>query len=196
MPVTTTRQKILAHLKKNRLASAQEIARALHVTPADARHHLGILAADGRVTAVGQRGKGRGRPVKMYGLSGALAGDNLPGLLDAVLAEWLGGLSPSKREQALGAVAGRLGTPPEGERVPLMRRLAATVERLNQLHYQARWEAGAEGPRIILGQCPYAAVIGNHPELCRMDMSLLEGMLDTQVEQRVKLGPMCIFLVG
>jgi predicted ArsR family transcriptional regulator len=67
---------------------------------------------------------------------------------------------------------------------------------LNQLHYQARWEAGAEGPRIILGQCPYAAVIGNHPELCRMDMSLLEGMLDTQVEQRVKLGPMCIFLVG
>jgi predicted ArsR family transcriptional regulator len=196
MSVTTARQKVVAYLRKNRLASAQEIARALRVTPADVRHHLGILAADGRVTAVSQQGKGRGRPVKLYALSGALAGDNLPGLLDAVLAEWLDGLPSSKQEQALGSLAKRLGNPLKGELVPLMRRLALTVGKLNQLHYQARWEAGAEGPRIILGQCPYAAVIGKHPELCQMDASLLEDMLEVPVEQRVKLGPMCVFLVG
>lgn len=196
MPVTTARQKILIYLKKNRLASAQDIARALRVTAADARHHLGILGSDGRVTVVSQRAGGRGRPVKLYGLSGALAGDNLPGLLEAALEEWLGGLPPSKREQALASLAGRMGGAAGAESVPLMRRLASTVERLNQLHYQARWEAGAEGPRIILGQCPYAAVIGRHPELCQMDAALLAGLLDAHVEQRVKLGPMCGFLVG
>ena len=64
MAMTTARQKVLAYLKKNRLASAQEIARALHVTPANARHHLRILAADGRVTVVSAGGEGRGRKGK------------------------------------------------------------------------------------------------------------------------------------
>jgi predicted ArsR family transcriptional regulator len=196
MPVTTARQKVLAYLKKNRPASAQEIARALRVTPANVRHHLGILAADGRVAVLSQRSEGRGRPVKLYGLSGVLTGDNLAGLLDSALAEWLDGLSPSKREQAMSAVAKRMGGLPMGESLPMAKRLASTVEKLNQLHYQARWEAGAEGPRVILGQCPYAAVIGKHPELCGMDASLLELGLGVPVEQRAKLNPACVFLVG
>jgi predicted ArsR family transcriptional regulator len=196
MPVTTARQKVVAYLKKNRLASAHEIARALLVTPANIRHHLGILAADGRVAVVSERKDGRGRPVKLYGLSGALAGDNLAGMLDAALAEWLGGLSPSKREQAMRSVARRVGENLTGEAVPLMKRLAFSIEKLNELHYQARWEAGAEGPRVILGQCPYAAVIAKHPELCQMDAAILESALGTHVEQRIKLRPACMFLVG
>ena len=181
MAMTTARQKVLAYLKKNRLASAQEIARALHVTPANARHHLRILAADGRVTVVSAGGEGRGRPVKRYGLSAALAGDQLPALLGAVLDEWLGGLSPSKRGQALRSLAERVGGTPRAESAPLMRRLASAVERLNQLHYQARWEAGAEGPRILLGPCPYAKVMAAHPELCTMDTALLELLLERPI---------------
>ncbi|MBI3175649.1 MAG: helix-turn-helix domain-containing protein [Chloroflexi bacterium] len=183
MTMTTARQKVLAYLKKNRLASAQEIARALHVTPANARHHLRILAADGRVTVVSAGGEGRGRPVKHYGLSAALAGDQLPALLGAVLDEWLGGLSPSKREQALRSLAERMGGTLQSESAPLMRRLASAVERLNQLHYQARWEAGAEGPRILLGPCPYAKVIAAHLELCTMDTALLEILLERPILQ-------------
>ncbi len=196
MAVTTARQKVLAYLKKNRLVSAHEIARALNVTPANARHHLGILAADGRVTVISQRREGRGRPVKLYGLSNALAGDNLPALLDAVLEEWLDGLHPSKREQAMRSVAKRMGENLKGEALPMAKRLALMVERLNPLHYQARWEAGAEGPRLIFGQCPYAAVIGKHPELCLMDAAILEMVLGTHVDQRVKLNPACVFRVG
>lgn len=198
MAMTTARQKVLAYLKKNRLASAQEIARALHVTPANARHHLRILAADGRVTIVSAGGEGRGRPVKRYGLSAALAGDPLPSLLGSVLDEWLGGLSPSKREQALRSLAERMGGAPQAESAPLMRRLASTVERLNQLHYQARWEAGAEGPRILLGPCPYAKVMATHPELCTMDAALLDTLLGRTVtplkRNEAALPGMCPFL--
>ena len=86
--------------RKTRSASAGEIARALDVTPADVRHHLGVLVSDGLVTVTGDRREGRGRPVKLYGLSSALTGDNLAGLLDAALREWLDSLNETERANA------------------------------------------------------------------------------------------------
>ncbi len=86
MPIST-RQKILDYLKRNRSVSSRELARALHMTPANARHHLGVLAADGRVEVASQRRAGRGRPEKVYRLSGTLVGDNLSALADAILTE-------------------------------------------------------------------------------------------------------------
>ncbi len=63
------------------------VARVLQMTPANARHHLGILAADGRVEVISQRQGGRGRPEKVYRLAGTLVGDNLSVLADALLTE-------------------------------------------------------------------------------------------------------------
>ena len=196
MPVTTSRRRVLAYLRKTRAASADEIASALDVTPADARHHLGILVGDGLVTVTGDRREGRGRPAKLYALSSALAGDNLPGLLDAALSEWLGPLGEAERSEALRSLARRVGEAWAGEWPSMAKRLSRTVERLNKLHYAARWEAGAEGPRVILGQCPYAAIIAKHPELCQMDAGMLELALQSGVEQKAKLHPACIFHVG
>jgi len=65
--------------------------------------------------------------------------------------------------------------------LPITKRLARLVEKLNEMHYQARWEAGAEGPRVIFGRCPYAKVIEGHPEICKMDASLLEKALGRPV---------------
>jgi predicted ArsR family transcriptional regulator len=82
-----------------------------------------------------------------------------------------------------------------------MRRLVSVVERLNGMHYQSRWEAGAEGPRIVLGHCPYAAVISKHPELCQMDAGLLTKLLGGDVRQTAKLEigagglPYCVFVL-
>jgi predicted ArsR family transcriptional regulator len=189
----TTRQKILDYLKRNRTVSSRELARTLHMTPANARHHLGILAADGRVEVVSQRRGGRGRPEKVYRLAGTLVGDNLSMLVDALLTE----ASAKVEMEALGKrIAGEGAVPGQ----PLMRRLASTVDRLNAMHYQSRWEAGAEGPRIVLGHCPYAAVIANHPELCQMDSSLLARLLGGGVRQTAKLEkgagglPYCAFV--
>ena len=150
------------------------------MTPANARHHLGILAADGRVEVVAQRQVGRGRPEKVYHLAGTMLGDNLSVLVDALLSEAGGQVEMET-----------LGKRIAGDDVisdqPLMRRLASTIERLNGMRYQARWEAGAEGPRIILGHCPYKAIIAEHPELCQMDTALLAELLQDRVSQTVKL---------
>ena len=65
--------------------------------------------------------------------------------------------------------------------LPMNRRLALLIEKLNEMHYQAKWEAGAGGPRVILGRCPYARVIESHPEICTMDAALLKNAMARDV---------------
>ncbi len=153
----------------------------MQMTPANARHHLGILAADGRVEIISERQGGRGRPEKVYRLAGTLAGENLSVLADAFLVE----AGENVDMEAIGIrIAGESATAGQ----PLMRRLATTIDRLNTMHYQARWEAGPEGPRIILGRCPYAAIIHAHPELCEMDLALLSELLGGKLTTNGKAG--------
>lgn len=198
----TTRLRILEYLRKQQAASAHELSRVLGLTRANIRHHLAVLESSDLVEMVGQNRERRGRPVNIYGLSRRVLGDGLDELSSALLAEWLSGLPEEEQEAGLRSVAGRLGRGfgrPEAS--PLPGRLTATVRFLNGLHYQARWEAGAAGARLILGHCPFAAIIERHPELCRLDAFLLADCLGQKVEQIAKLEragqglPQCIFLV-
>lgn len=185
--MTTTRQKILEHLNKVRAASAQELARSLETSPANIRHHLSLLAADGRIEMLSTRKRyGKGRPEKLFSLSRLAQGNNLPRLASALLSEGGAALQPE-------ALAARmLGSEPFPVGPPA-RRLAALVKCLNEMSYRARWEAGPEGPHVILGLCPYAAIIDQHPELCKVDQALIRRMLGGRVEQLAKLAPACIF---
>jgi predicted ArsR family transcriptional regulator len=187
-----TRQRILNHLKKTRDATAKEIARALNLSAPNVRYHLSVLGSDGRVEVVPKsKQDARGRPEKYYSLSQAALGDNLPALTDALL-------SQVGSTVAWTTIAHRLIDPIEASNLPAVARLRVLVEKLNQMRYQSRWEAGAEGPRILFERCPYVAVIEEHPELCQMDASLLSDYLGMEVRQlgRIeKTQGMCIFAV-
>jgi predicted ArsR family transcriptional regulator len=176
----TARQKVLAHLNKTRAASAREIARALKMSAPNVRHHLGILTSDGRLEVISfhQRG-GRGRPEKIYSLSQSALGDNLSVLADAML-------SDKVNVYALGKLIAQSHGLVGFANQPLPKRLSLLVEKLNEMHYQARWEAGAEGPRVIFGRCPFAKIIENHPELCKMDTAMLDASLGRAVIQLQK----------
>jgi DeoR family transcriptional regulator, suf operon transcriptional repressor len=176
----TARQKVLAHLKKTRAASAWEIARALNMSAPNVRHHLSVLCSDGRVeiSAINNR-EGRGRPEKMYSLSQAALGDNLSVLADALLNEKINFEAVGERIAQSHELVGFTNQ-------PMPKRLSLLVEKLNEMHYQARWEAGAEGPRVIFGRCPFAKIIESHPELCKMDVSMLEMSLTRPIVQSAK----------
>ena len=190
----TARHKVLAYFHKTRAASTREISRALKMPAANVRHHLRVLAADGRleVTSTRQR-EGRGRPEKMYSLPHATLGDNLAALADALLAEL-----NSKLEME--ALAKHLAGETNSASQPIAKRLNLTVEKLNQMNYHAHWEAGSTGPRMIFGYCPYAAIIKKHPELCKMDKFLLQELLGSSAEQISKIGTdgssVCVFIMG
>jgi predicted ArsR family transcriptional regulator len=207
--MSTSRQKILAYIRKHQAASAADISRALEMSQANARYHLAHLEANGLIEVTGQqRGEGRGRPVQFYGLSRHTLDDNVALLASVLLEEWLTNLPPKKQEEHLCALAKRMArggstsnSTAGGQNAPFPRRLAQAVERLNEMHYQARWEAGVLGPRIILGYCPYTRIIGRHPELCQVDALLLEEYLGFAIRQSAKLQasakgqPFCEFLV-
>ncbi len=195
------RQRFLAYLQKNHTASAGELARGFSVTPADARHHLKVLKSEGLVEVVElKRGGGKGRPIKVYGLSRLARGDNLQPLVDALLKEWIGTKTRAETDPALERLADHLmGTTIQNDRDPLARKLAHCINHMNKMNFHSRWEAHASGPMIIFESCPYESVIGTHPELCLLDKKLLERNLGGRVEQLAKLEkgsrniPVCVF---
>ena len=194
MSVTNSRHKVLAYLTRTRTASVHEISRALKMSAANVRHHIRVLVSDGRVELASVREReGRGRPEKVYSLPRAVLGDNLSALADALLTE-------ADSRVRVEALAKRLVGESNFASQPIVKRLNLVVEKLNQMNYHARWEAGPEGPRIIFGHCPYAAIIEKHPELCRMDVAMLKDLMGQSAEQLSKIGRdkslSCVFVMG
>jgi predicted ArsR family transcriptional regulator len=200
--VKTTRQLITDFLRTKRTASVREMSRALRVTAADIRHHLSILTEEGVVVVAGQEPvRGKGRPTQLYGLAGELTRNNYDNLADALLDTLLYGKTSREADEAINRTAEVLAGPKPAVRNP-GQSLMRTVDRMNALHYQARWEARPDAPRVILGHCPYAALLQDHPELCRMDERLLENLLGVPVTQTSCREPtsqglhQCVFVVG
>ena len=191
MPAVTSRQRILNYLKKQHPASAAQIGHALNMSAADVRHHVSILLDDGRLARISEkRGSGRGRPVNLYGLSEKSLGDNFPPLTGVVLDELLKKLSPARRAAVIKAIAAKLALQ-FGELDPslsMAKRLEVVIDQLNKHYYQARWEAGPQGPRILFAHCPYATIIKDHPELCQMDEALLGERMGVPARQLAKIG--------
>lgn len=190
----TARQKVLGYLTKNRTASAREISRSLKMSAATVRHHLRVMVADGRLELSFVRGRDRrGRPEKVYSLPGSALGNNLSVLSDAVLAE-------AGSAVRMDAVAKRLAGEANFSDQPMAKRLSLTVDKLSSMNYHARWEAGPQGPRLIFGHCPYAAILEKHPELCQMDEALLKELMGDSATQLFRIGKdgssMCVFALG
>jgi predicted ArsR family transcriptional regulator len=186
---TTARQRVLRHLAQHAGASARQIARALGMKPPAVRHHLSVLRADGRVAVHPRAGKsGRGRRPLSYRISERILGDNLAMVADVLLKARATGPRPrtDRIVQVLAkGLVDRIGALASGASATA--RLAQLVAAMNALHYHARWEAGAEGPRLLLGHCPYAAIIDSHPELCLMDAGAVSEIMGAQARQTAKI---------
>jgi predicted ArsR family transcriptional regulator len=130
-------------------------------------------------------------------------GDNLALVADSLLDAWRPGADLPREGGVAAALArgllGQLGPP--RNRLPATLRLVELVRALNGAHYQAHWEAGAEGPRILFGHCPYAAIIARHPELCEMDRLALGEHMHADAAQLAKINPtalgasQCVFVL-
>jgi predicted ArsR family transcriptional regulator len=197
-----TRRRILNYLDANHLVTARELSRVFGMTAANIRHHLTHLVESGLVEVVGQRGSGgRGRPILVYGLTIKALGEELDLLADALLQELLSGRSEAQTRLQLRRIAIRMVGAEPDQGGNLTQRLYETVRRLQSMQYDAHWEAHAEGPRIILSSCPFAALKERHPAICQLDRQVLNVLLGETVEQvavrsRTIEGPrQCIFQV-
>ncbi len=172
------------------------------MSAATVRHHLGVLMADGRIVtdATIRPASVRGRPRKLYRLTDSMWGDNLAMLSDVLFEPWLrSGPSQTDLMTLADGLRERMG--PIDEKLTATKRIEQLIGKLNKAHYEARWEAGAQGPRILFGRCPYAEIIDEHPYLCDMDRFLLGGAMNADVEQRAMIrrktgeSDRCIFVL-
>ena len=193
----TSRRRVLEYVQAHYPVTAADLSQALHMTEANARHHLAILQGRGLMQPAGLRlPQGKGRPSQLFMPSEKTLGNNLDQLAAALLETIENQGEPADQEAALRTLAARIARPgsasvrtTEKSSQSLTYRLTNAVKQLNQLHYQARWEAWRGAPRLILGHCPYVAIIHQHPMLCRMDAYLLEELAQAHAQQTSKLTP-------
>jgi predicted ArsR family transcriptional regulator len=188
-----TRQRILDFLEARGSVTTQQLAKAFGMTAQNVRRHLQILERRQLVTASHQPAAGRGRPQTSYALAAQSQPNNLAGLASALLH----GLPDAELRRAGERLIGDTSL----QRGQITQRLVGAVKALAPLGYKPRWEASPNRPEVVLGHCPYAAIIEEHPELCKMDAAILHNLLGADAEQISKLQPgpqgtlQCAFLV-
>jgi len=177
----TTRYRLVEYIREKKIASAAELARVFKITAADARHHLASLEDEGVVIVVGTRAQGRGRPTQLYRLTRDINRHHLDALTSAVLNVWLAGVTEAEQDGALNKIAAYLTAGCNHPGGNLTQRLAYAVRHLNEMNYLARWEAHIEAPRILINHCPYALMVSDHPETCRIDEFVIKNLVDQPV---------------
>ncbi len=188
----STREALLAYLKKHPGATVREMARALGMTSANVRHHLSALLAQGLVVAEREEGTPqRGRPARRFYLTDKAFPPHLEYLTRALL-EHL-----RHRGIPISALCPFFcgSSPDEG---PLRKRLEHALAFFRERSYQPRWEAHREGPRILFERCPYGLLTRDFPELCQLDREALAYLLDVPVRP-VQVGPgrpACVFALA
>jgi DeoR family suf operon transcriptional repressor len=183
-----TRQQIIALLEKRASLTAADLSHLLDRTIANVRHHLAILIDEGVVAIAGKRAdQKRGRPVIVYALATQTRLHNLDKLASTLLSEALDIYQYERQEVLLEKLACNLAGPDNNGKKTQVEKLNHANQVLNSMNYQARWEARPEAPRITFRHCPYVSILAEHPELCKMDVLLLEKLLTAQVILTEKL---------
>ena len=198
----TARQKILNFILEQQSTTVEELSKVFQVTPANIRHHLSILIGQGSVKIIGLKPASfRGRPAQIYSCTQQSDQNDLDQLADVLFTNILENCSLCETETTLKKIAGQLVLKYPIDANNPTRRLYSSIRILNHMNYQAHWEAHVENPRIMLGHCPYGAILEHHPQMCQMDGYILEALLDAPVKQVEKLAlnlkglQQCVFLL-
>jgi predicted ArsR family transcriptional regulator len=176
----TTRQQIIEYLKRNKTATTRELGHALSTTQANIRHHLSNLQLEGIIETAGEStSRTPGRPRKIFTLTSESHSHNF----DLHFTN----KTPEEIPDILRMIADQVLAKYDYNSSNIAQRLYKAINILNQMHYQARWEARANAPQLIFEHCPYIAILNQYPVMCVYDKILIEIMLGKPIEQTSKL---------
>jgi len=183
-----TRWSVLEAIKSQGQATVNSLAEQLGVTAISIRHHLNSLQGEGLIKIEMER-QGVGRPKHIYTLTEA-AQRYFPNkyhiLVDRLLDELKAKLPAEQVELIISSmaanVAARYGAD-QPTRGTLEERLHHLVDILGEEGFMAAVERVDE--KIVLTQinCPYVYIGQRHPEVCRIDHTLMESVLGVDVHQ-------------
>jgi predicted ArsR family transcriptional regulator len=180
--------------------TVEELATALDLTPNAVRTQLATLDREGLVQVAGRR-PGTRKPTLVHGLTPRaeqlLSRAYIP-LLEQLLATLEGRLAPSERAAVLREAGRRLAAAaPRGSGTRRDRaELAARV--LEELGGKVRVEQRGRSQAIVGSSCPLAAVVREHPEVCRAVEALVAEVTGLPAREQCDRTdrPRCTFVVG
>jgi predicted ArsR family transcriptional regulator len=175
-------------------STASALGNRLGLTPAAIRRHLDNLLADGMIEtrmARAQRGRGRGRPARLFAITDAgrsafeHAYDDLATSALRFLAETAGPAAVTEfARRQLADLADRYA--PVVGRAPAEQRVQALAEALSADGYAASATgapAGGTGEQLCQHHCPVAHVAAEFPELCEAETEAFGRLLGTPVQR-------------
>jgi DeoR family transcriptional regulator, suf operon transcriptional repressor len=182
-----TRRAVLEHIHANGQATVQRLADTLGISPISVRHHLTSLQAAGLVRIELER-QAVGRPKYRYLLT-ERALDHFPQqyqtlvirLLDELKATFPADQVESIIERVATNAAAHYGTGAlDGT---LEQRLARLVTILGAEGFMAEVQRVDDHMVLTAQNCPYTTIGHRHPELCRIDSTLIQTVLGGSVQQ-------------
>jgi DeoR family suf operon transcriptional repressor len=203
--MSTTHDEILRAIKSQGRVTVAELAKRLNITPMSVRHHLSSLQAEGLVhSSQAQRGQGAGRPRQVYFLSEA-GQEHFPAryvrLSERLLDELKTSLPPHALEEmftrmAEGMVA-EYAARLEGK--SLDDRMTLLMELLGTEGFLAKWNRTGETISLTEYSCPYLRIGQRHPEVCAIDQTVIEQVLNANVEKTTCVldgADRCVFVIS
>ena len=185
----STRDNILHYLSRHSYGSAKDISLSLNTSAQNIRYHLEKLLKAGIVQAISETGpslKTTGRKRLLYSLSTQAHQNNYAAAASAFF-KILKKLQHDLPYETLRRLIVQEMFPINTTFSSPIERINQAVQRLNDQHYHARWEARFNGPNFVFQNCPYTALLPDHPEFCNLDCLILEHLtgIPYQIESRI-----------
>jgi predicted ArsR family transcriptional regulator len=179
----STRWLVLKALRTLGKATITELSDAVGVAGVTIRHHLTNLQAEGLIDVEAER-RSVGRPVHIYRLSQE-AERFFPNayhvLVDGLLDQVKDQLPADAVDQLIDGLAdsltGNLRASLAGQPEDVQREIL--LDWLDEQGMTARWEDGDDGLQLVRYHCPYYDIGARHPEICRIELSVVGSVLGT-----------------
>ncbi|WP_395613559.1 helix-turn-helix transcriptional regulator [Allosphingosinicella sp.] len=186
--IGTRRQGIMRLLLEHKDGlSVDQLAARLGITRTAIREHLTGLERDRLIAQGISRPSTGGRPSRPYLLTeqGHALFPKHYALLARLLIEDLAERGEANVEEALTAMGTRLAARMKGEVEggTLAERGASVARLMSGLGYEAAFRAGDE-PAIEALNCVYHDLAAGNPAICALDLALVGGLADADVEHR------------
>jgi len=201
-PIQDTRWGILQHLRERGQASAQELGKALGMSPVSIHYHLNVLQREGFVEPQPVR-RSIGRPHYVYSLRESareLFPQSYHRLADRLLYALKSRLSKQEISELFARIADKIAAEHaltlDGK--SLDKKLDALIELMGEEGFLARAEKVGGQLRLTQYGCPYYYVAERHPEVCELDLNLISAALLAPVERQgcvLNGDDVCTFLV-
>lgn len=186
--MNSTRTQILQLIRDEGQVTVDQLAEKLGLSPMTIRHHLALLQRDGLVQAEVMPSPGRrGRPRLTYILTPAGAEmfpSNVTRLAHVLLMQLKRLMPPAALHTFLEGMADAWASSfPKVEGISTEAKLDQITMFLNNMGYQADWEYAGSVVEFRMKNCPYRWLAGQHPELCLVDLKLLQRLTGGLVQE-------------